>query len=148
MVGRTINNLMASQISNVSWIRRHHYSAGMVLAVLVVVDDQICKLRLDNTFANPGGVLGVALPNSLLALLQGMIVMGGCVWVWRHRHRGLSPSVILVILISSISNLIDRVQFGYVVDYIQLIGVWFNLADLVVSVGLIILIWMTLRHPN
>jgi signal peptidase II len=63
-------------------------------------------------------------------------------WLWRLRQEGqpvLSGGLALV-LGGAIGNLVDRIIFGYVTDFIQVwIGSWpfpsFNVADAAISVG-------------
>jgi len=44
-----------------------------------------------------------------------------------------------VVFIGSISNIIDRIKFGYVIDYINFLNInIFNLADIFIVIGLII----------
>jgi signal peptidase II len=54
-----------------------------------------------------------------------------------------------LILGGTISNLFDRIFFGYVVDYIDL-RIWpvFNLADSAITVGVILLILNYLKNKN
>lgn len=54
--------------------------------------------------------------------------------------------LILMIIIGAFSNLIDRIKFGFVVDYIDL--TWFtvfNLADCLITVGVISFIFFTIK---
>ncbi|MFT4729106.1 MAG: signal peptidase II [Granulosicoccus sp.] len=77
-----------------------------------------------------------------------------CVWLYRMRRseRWLSLSISLI-LGGAIGNLIDRVWYGYVVDFIQVY--WrtsyfpsFNIADAAISCGTIILLALTLFEKN
>ena len=44
-----------------------------------------------------------------------------------------------IVFIGSISNIIDRIKFGYVIDYINFLNInIFNLADVFIVIGLII----------
>ncbi len=54
---------------------------------------------------------------------------------------------LIFIIIGAISNLIDRFQYGYVVDYIN-IWFWpvFNIADIMISGGTIILITILFKN--
>ncbi len=69
------------------------------------------------------------------------------VWLWRLPHRArMLPTALSLILAGAIGNLIDRVRFGYVVDFIDVhYADWhwpaFNLADsiIVIGVGLLLL---------
>ncbi|MFT6301505.1 MAG: signal peptidase II [Pseudomonadales bacterium] len=77
-----------------------------------------------------------------------------CVWLYRMRRseRWLSISISLI-LGGAVGNLIDRVWYGYVVDFIQVY--WrtsyfpsFNIADAAISCGTIILLVLTLFEKN
>lgn len=69
------------------------------------------------------------------------------VWLWRIRRDGhivLSAGLALV-LGGALGNVIDRIRFGHVVDFIQvLIAGWpfpsFNVADSAITVGAVLLI--------
>ncbi len=76
------------------------------------------------------------------------------VWLYRMtRHeRWLSLSISLI-LGGAIGNLIDRVWYGYVVDFIQVY--WntsyfpsFNIADAAISCGTVVLLVLTLFEKN
>lgn len=48
----------------------------------------------------------------------------------------------ILIILGAFSNLFDRLNYGYVIDYFQLAGIsYFNLADLLIGAGLIWLIF-------
>ena len=63
---------------------------------------------------------------------------------WSSLERFL-PGVLVLVLAGAIGNGIDRVRFGFVVDFISLYyerWSWptFNVADLVISLGVLLLI--------
>jgi signal peptidase II len=69
------------------------------------------------------------------------------VWLWRVRTQG--PLILMaglsLVLGGAVGNLIDRVRFGYVTDFIQVwFGNWpfpsFNVADSAISVGAALLV--------
>ena len=69
------------------------------------------------------------------------------VWLWRIRNEGqaLLAAGLALVLGGAIGNLIDRIAFGYVTDFIQVwFGSWafpsFNVADAGISVGAALLI--------
>jgi signal peptidase II len=69
------------------------------------------------------------------------------VWLWRIRREGLMvlSSGLALVLGGAVGNVIDRLRFGHVVDFIQvLIAGWpfpsFNVADSAITVGAALLI--------
>lgn len=67
-------------------------------------------------------------------------------WVWRGRTvaRGMFPTAVGLIIGGALGNVIDRVRFGGVVDFLDFSGLmfpWvFNVADSAISVGVAILL--------
>lgn len=85
---------------------------------------------------------------SAIAVVISMVVL-----VWMHRlERGQrwAPLALALILGGALGNLVDRVRFGYVVDFIQIYyEAWswpaFNIADAAITCGAVMLI---LRGPG
>ena len=66
-------------------------------------------------------------------------------WLWRNPPRGEAAALSLI-LGGAAGNLIDRIRFGYVIDFID--AHWgayhwpaFNIADSAIVLGALILIW-------
>ena len=83
-------------------------------------------------------VLTVVITVFLLRWLRGL----------RAEQRGLALAIALVIG-GAVGNLIDRVQYGYVIDFLDFyLAGWhwpaFNIADSAITVGAAILIWDSL----
>ncbi len=145
-----------------------------ILAAIVVALDQITKLLTKNFMAlsesrkivgdflrytyieNPGMAFGIHIGNRTLftvfSVLASLII-----FVYLLRTRGDHKLVrwsLALILGGAIGNLIDRVVRGSVVDFID-VGIgdlrWpvFNIADMAVSIGMIVLIVVILfeRSP-
>jgi signal peptidase II len=80
-----------------------------------------------------------------LVLLTGAIAVGVAVWMWRERNRADQVALGLV-LGGAIGNILDRIRFGYVVDFADLhFGEWrpflvFNVADAAITVGVLVLL--------
>lgn len=84
-------------------------------------------------------------------LLVGLTaVIATVVAVWIRRERLWPESVALgLILGGALGNIVDRVRFGYVVDFVHLHwGPWsfyvFNIADAAITIGVIILLFRAL----
>lgn len=77
--------------------------------------------------------------------LTAAIAAAVAVWMWRERLRGDVLALALV-LGGAAGNIVDRVRYGYVVDYADLhFGDFrpfyiFNLADACITVGVLILL--------
>ena len=80
-----------------------------------------------------------------LVLLTAGIATGVAVWMWRERVRGDVIALALV-LGGALGNILDRMRFGYVVDFADLhFGDWrpflvFNVADAAITIGVVILL--------
>ncbi len=72
-----------------------------------------------------------------IVLVVMTVVAGLCLREWKRSHV---PEVIILVLIlvGAFSNLLDRIQFGYVIDFVR-IPFWsiFNLSDLYIIFGII-----------
>ena len=80
-----------------------------------------------------------------LVLLTAGIATGVAVWMWRETVRGDVIALALV-LGGALGNILDRMRFGYVVDFADLhFGEWrpflvFNVADAAITIGVVILL--------
>ncbi len=101
---------------------------------------------------NRGGLFGMVQGSApLLALLSVGVILALVIYHERERLPRVSPLTVGVGLLigGAVGNLIDRVAFGYVLDFID-IGVgslrfWtFNIADAGISLGIVILLVDTL----
>ena len=143
--------------------------AGLSLAAFVLVADQLVKYAMigplqlksrgvihllpvfDLTWAENRGVsMGLLTADSetgrwLLVALTGALALAVFVWMLRETKRG-DILALGLILGGAIGNIIDRVRFGYVVDYADFhIGAIrpffiFNLADAAITIGVVILL--------
>ena len=99
---------------------------------------------------NPGVTFGLfaesgATGRWILSLVTGLIITWLLVWIWRMRRPSLAAAAGLVIGGAS-GNLMDRVRFGHVTDFIDLhwgAAHWptFNLADAAIVCGVGLLVW-------
>lgn len=88
-----------------------------------------------------------------------IVIIGFVIWLWKNAgpEKSLSRFGFLLVIGGAIGNLIDRVRFHYVIDYISfhIDGVFsfaiFNLADAFITVGACfiildeIIIWLKSR---
>lgn len=63
----------------------------------------------------------------------------------KNNHKIINPSALIIAGI--LSNSIDRIYLGFIIDYINLFGVFiFNLADIMILCGSIILFWRIIKE--
>ena len=141
---------------------------GYVLALVVLILDQISKywvleiIRLPEiggidvlpffrlTFVGNIGVsMGLLAADSDLARWLLTAVTAGialAVAMWLRREKNATDILALgLVLGGAIGNIIDRVRFGYVVDFLHFFwgqtSFWvFNLADAAITLGVILLL--------
>ena len=158
--------------------RRGLVPIGMVAAILILVADQASKWWVLNGLHLPelgsvevlpvlsltmvwnrGVTFGLlnslgAWGSFLLAAVALAIVVGLAVWL-RRAERPLVAAALGSILGGAIGNVIDRLRFGAVVDFIHAhVGGWswyvFNVADaaIVCGVGALVLDSLIQREPR
>lgn len=81
-----------------------------------------------------------------------LTIVIGYVW-WQYRHKNYINLGFLLILAGAAANLIDRIRISAVIDFIHPLAwfPWFNLADVYINLGVIIIIidWLVqLRHGS
>ncbi len=81
----------------------------------------------------------------LLVLMTGAIATGVAWWLTREKNR-TDQAALGLVLGGALGNILDRVRFGYVVDFADLhFGDFrpflvFNVADAAISIGVVILL--------
>lgn len=105
---------------------------------------------------NRGGLFGLGQGSApLLALLSIGVIVALAIYHERERGSRVTPLTVGIGLLigGAVGNLIDRVAFGYVLDFID-IGIgnlrfWtFNVADAGISLGILILLVDTVLRPR
>lgn len=151
-------------------------AAGYGLAFLVAVLDQLTKfwvvslLRLPERgsievlpvfrltyVGNPGVSTGIFragndLERWFLVLLTSAIAGAVAVWIARERQR-VDVLALGLVLGGAAGNIIDRIRFGYVVDFLHFYvgeySFWvFNVADAAISCGVLLLLGRALLRPK
>jgi len=81
----------------------------------------------------------------LLVALTGAIALFVGAWMWREKRRDDTIGLALI-LGGALGNILDRVRFGYVVDFLDLhFGevrpfLVFNVADAAITIGVLLLL--------
>lgn len=140
----------------------------LALAALVIVLDQWSKAAIGSHFAYGESMTITAFFNLVLAHNQGAafsflddaggwqrwlfsaLAIIAAVWITlllrKHRQQKLFCFALALILGGALGNLIDRIAYGYVVDFLSFH--WsghyfpaFNLADSAITCGAALLLW-------
>jgi signal peptidase II len=146
------------------------YRLGFAVALLVFILDQLAKWAVTGplglnqigdqltilpifnfTFTqNEGislGLLNATNPVGrwMLVAMTSVIAIGVAYWIGRERHR-IEQAALGLVLGGALGNILDRVRFGYVVDFADLhFGEWrpflvFNVGDAAISIGVVVLL--------
>jgi len=112
----------------------------VLLIVLLIFLDQLTKFLIPG-ITNTGAAFGILQEKNLLLIILSFIVLFGAVYYYRNYHD-LRISILLIIA-GTAGNLIDRLLFGFVRDFIDL-RFWpvFNLADSYNVIGALLLVYI------
>ena len=132
----------------------------LILFLLVLVADQYTKLAIQQDFIlgqsvpvlagifnltyvqNTGGAFGIMRNSTNLFIVISIVVILFIIYfLIKEEKKDVYVQVIFsLVLGGAISNLIDRLRLGYVVDFIDF-QVWpvFNIADAAITVGMVLL---------
>src|SRR5215213_2010368 len=137
----------------------------LAVAVIVIACDQVTKALVDGNIARGDGedlVLGIRLVNVrntgvAFSSLQGAGALIGVIvaialvaLLWYFARNAGRPLIWLptgMLLGGALGNVIDRIRKGAVVDFIKAVEFWpaFNVADISVTLGVILLLWVMER---
>jgi signal peptidase II len=152
----------------VAWRRpsRARWAVFAALAVVIVVADQLSKAWIVGNLAqgqgfevlgewlrivhwrNSGILFGMLPQSATWFAVVSFVVAGLIVWYHARAGRGLLVTVALGLLLGgALGNLIDRLRYGSVVDFVDMgVGAWrfytYNVADAAISTSIALLIAM------
>ena len=116
---------------------------------LTVIDGFFDIARVHNTGTAFGFMNGVDFPLKSLVLAGiALVALGGLALylISLPAQQWLARTGLALILGGAIGNLIDRIAFGYVTDFVDVyVGTWhfwaFNIADAAITVGVALMIF-------
>jgi signal peptidase II len=144
-------------------------TTAYVMALVIFIVDQLTKWVMINPLRlmergqiellaifnltwveNRGISLGLAQAQNdghrwMLVAMTAAIAIGVAWWITREEKRG-DQLALAMVLGGAVGNIVDRVRFGYVVDFLDLhFGSFrpfyvFNVADAAISIGVVILL--------
>lgn len=142
-----------------------------IVAIIALILDQITKYLVVINFENVGdtfplwqGVFHLTYvqnTGAAFSFFQGgagwlrwlslLVSMGLMIFAWREKLSKIEQLAYGFILAGALGNGIDRFFFGYVVDFLdfRLINFpVFNIADTCINIGIIFLIYATIKATN
>lgn len=148
---------------------------GIVLTIAVIAVDQLIKWWILTSVMNPPqpialtsffnivlvmnrgvsfGVLGGAPGWVAWALVAFAVLIAVALLIWmRFAHGRLLVSALGLVAGGALGNVIDRIRFGAVVDFLDFhAGAWhwpaFNVADAAITVGVLLLVLDSMKSDR
>jgi signal peptidase II len=99
---------------------------------------------------------GTEIGRWMLVAVTGAIAIGVAIWLGREKQKG-DQIALGMVLGGALGNILDRIRFGYVIDFADLhFGDFrpflvFNVADAAISIGVVILLlraFLTRERPK
>ena len=136
----------------------------ILLGILIIILDQITKILLvkknitiiprilNFTYTeNIGLAFGIGANNILMIIIVNIVILGIIIKFLKERTAQINCSIIvslILVLAGGISNLIDRIARGVVVDFID-VNILnfpnFNIADISITIGIMILLIILIK---
>lgn len=140
--------VLADQLSK-WWVR----SSLALYEVREVVPGLFNLVHYTNTGAAFGLLAGEPTPGRRLFFVAvALLALGLLAVLYRQvgRQGGIYPHALALIAAGAVGNLIDRIFFGKVTDFLDFyLGVYhwpaFNIADSAITIGVLLFLWATLR---
>ena len=100
----------------------------------------IFKFPFINYSKNYGAAFSLFENERIFLIIASLVVIGFVIYYFKYKNLQLGLSLVLA---GAISNLIDRIFRGYIIDFIN-VGIWptFNLADMYNVAGVLMVIFL------
>ena len=125
------------------FVVQHMMEVGQSIAVI----DSIFHFTY---ILNSGAAFGLLANRTLFFVVTTVIVVVGLlIYSYRSKKGGLQSLALGLLLGGAVGNLLDRLRFGHVVDFIDF-RIWpvFNIADIAIVLGSILLIYALLMQDR
>jgi signal peptidase II len=107
------------------------------LLILLVASDQILKLLAVKFFhpaLNSGVAFGVGENIPVIATIVVYLILSISIYKSRFKYGEM------LLLAGGAGNILDRLIYGKIVDWIKFGNLWFNLADVYISLGVLMIV--------
>jgi signal peptidase II len=144
------------------------HSAGIWVIVAVILLDQLTKALISHYIPlnqsitlishvfsltlvhNTGAAFGILKNQTILFIIISLIALPSIYFTFKadpeRRRSGITQLALFLVISGAIGNLIDRVAWGYVIDFLDF-HVWpvFNVADSAITIGAVLLGYSLLK---
>lgn len=131
-----------------------------ILFLLLIIFDRLLKIFAINNILNNIGIknilffefyknynlaLGISL-NNLLIIIFAIILFIFLIYFFYNKDKKIA---FCFISIGFISNIFDRIFYGYVIDYINILNInIFNISDILIIIGMAILLINIIKNDK
>jgi|SRR3989344_4136507 len=118
---------------------------NIILVICLILFDLITKeLFKQNSIKNSGTLFGLFQNTNVIFVIFTVVVMVVILHSYK-KEKSLQPGFNFI-LAGGFGNLVNRLQYGYVIDFIDF-GLWpvFNFADLFVVIGIVLIVIKIIR---
>lgn len=89
-------------------------------------------------FANTGVAFSIPIPQLFLHIATPIFLL--FLYFFIKKEEKTTLLAYLLVLFGALSNFIDRIIFDITIDYIRIIGSIFNIADIMILIGMIFIV--------
>ncbi|HLM84410.1 MAG TPA: signal peptidase II [Candidatus Bathyarchaeia archaeon] len=118
------------------------------LFIVLVFIDQIAKYLSVHSICNKNIAWSIPIASAIFYLVW-IAIIAVLIYIFL-KTSSISQKIFLILIFSgAISNIVDRIRLGCVVDYIDL-KFWpvFNLADVFITIGIILLLILNFKKKK
>ena len=136
-----VGGLLLDQVSK--WIANNHLSFFKGKVII----PNILEFQLVHNY---GAAYGILQNQRIFLCTVSLVVIIGCI-LFRDKiaTTKVAQYGVIFLLIGSMGNCIDRLLFGYVIDFINIhIFPVFNVADMAIDIGILCLLYDTFWPPK
>ena len=139
-----------------NFVNKKILKISFLILIFFILDRILKYLALNDKiffYKNKGIAFSINIPESIFLYFYIFIFLFLIFIIW-HLIKAIQKKYLfeitgyLLIITGAISNLIDRIKFGFVFDYLNFYFFYNNLADIMIVVGVALLIFCFINYKN
>lgn len=99
-------------------------------------------------FENPGVAFGIPVPNEVTLIYTPFVLLGLLLFLFKKNASQKKILSLSLITFGALSNFIDRISVGFTIDYLRFITSIFNIADIMIVVGAIFILFEEIKNQK